>query len=152
MPTKIEIAKQFINHFFKIGGSWDKDVAPYVAGDGEQYYHALKIPSLKICHELLHGVFRESFPDLMQTIESIGEAEDGTVLVFTRSKATFAKDFGDHKANGLKWDIPVYWQLSIENGKVVAAREDANHLLLNKQMGMDLVQLPDGATLPNVAK
>lgn len=149
--TNIEVAKHFLTGFFKMGGSWDADVAPYVLGDGEEYHHALKIPSLKACYDFLNTVFRGSFPDLMQTIEAIGEAEDGTVLAITRSIATFKNDFGDIKANGRQWDVPVYWQLRIENGKVVAAREDANHLLVNFQLDIELVKLTENSILPSVA-
>ena len=141
MHQDIDLAKKFISGFFKKNGSWDNDVAPFVEGDGG-YEHPLKIPSIKAAYDSLNDSFYKVFPDLNQIVQSSGILDNGNIILKTIASATFSGDFGDIKANGQTWEIPVYWEFQIKNGKIIHASELASHLAINDQLKEVLIKSP----------
>ncbi|MFN7096475.1 MAG: ester cyclase [Gammaproteobacteria bacterium] len=140
MFTEKEIVTGFINAAFKRDGSWE-DVAQYADGDGKYTHPILPIPTIR---ELYNGIvsFRSVFPDLHQTVQTIAMADNGHVIVKTQASATFSGDCGNIKANGKRWNVPVYWEFELENGKITSASELGNHHAINEQLGVALFKSP----------
>ncbi|HJD59380.1 MAG TPA: hypothetical protein LFW20_01700 [Rickettsia endosymbiont of Omalisus fontisbellaquei] len=136
MNTEKEIITNFIDALFEPDSPWDK-VAQYVDGKGKFIHPILDIVTI---YDLHYGLidFRKSFPDMTQIVESVGVFENGNLIAKTFASATFKEDFGNLKANGKYWRIPVYWEFELNNGKITVASELANHHAINNQLGLAL--------------
>ncbi|HJD55176.1 MAG TPA: hypothetical protein LFW21_00630 [Rickettsia endosymbiont of Pyrocoelia pectoralis] len=130
----------FIDALFEPDSPWEK-VAKYVEGKGKFIHPILDIATI---YDLHYGLidFRKSFPDMTQTVESVGVFENGNLIAKTFASATFKEDFANFKANGRYWRIPVYWEFELNNGKIRVASELANHHAINNQLGLALFKAP----------
>jgi hypothetical protein len=140
MNTKKEIITNFIDALFEPDSPWDK-VAQYVYGKGKFINSILDIATIYDLHYRIND-FRKSFPDVTQIVESVGVFENGHLIAKTSASATFKEDFGNLKANGKYWRIPVYWEFELNNGKITVASELANHHAINNQLGIALFKTP----------
>lgn len=140
MPTEKDIVTGFINSAFNPQGSWE-DIAQYADGEGEYVHPILAIPTIR---ELYNGIvsFRSVFPDLHQEVLSFAIFENGHVIAKTLASATFKGDCGELKANGNRWEVPVYWEFELADEKIISASELGNHHAINNQLGVALFKAP----------
>ncbi|MCX7123307.1 MAG: ester cyclase [Gammaproteobacteria bacterium] len=142
MSTAKEVVTGFINSAFNPKSTWN-DVAQYAEGSGMYTHPILSIPSI---HALFDAIvsFRNVFPDLSQKVASVAVADDDHIIVKTFASATFRGDFGDIKANGRRWEVPVFWEFELDpsSGKIISASELGNHHAINQQLGVALFKAP----------
>lgn len=140
MNKEKEMITNFINVLFETNSTWDR-VAQYVEGEGKFINSILNISTIyDLYYRLIN--FRKSFPNLTQIVESVGTFENGNLIAKTFASATFKEDFGNLRANGKHWHIPVYWEFELNNGKIKIASELANHHAINNQLGVALFKAP----------
>ncbi len=140
MLTHKEIVTKFIQTAFDCKSSWD-DVSLYADGNGKYTHPLFSIPSIRELYNAISS-FRSVFPDLNQEVVAVALADDGHVYVKTNASATFLGDFEAIKANGRRWQVPVFWEFELDNGKVIAASELASHHAINQQLGIALFKAP----------
>ncbi len=140
MASEKDIVTGFIQTAFNRNSTWE-DIEKFANGNGKYTHPILDIPTIR---DLYDGItsFRNVFPDLHQTVEAVAIADNGHVFVKTRASATFTGDCGDIKANGKCWDVPVFWEFELANGKIISASELGNHHAINNQLGVALFKAP----------
>ena|SRR3990167_2077019 len=141
MRSDVEKATNFIENLFNKRASWEV-VSQDVAENATYEHPILKdLNTVRALNDCLPG-FRNIFPDLQQPVISSGVLSNGHVIVNTRASATFLGDYADVKANGRRWDVPVYWEFEFENGKIKSASELGNHHAINEQLGFRFFKAP----------